>query len=319
VAPRSVEVLDQIDLTLHLATAACALVLLGTGPFIQYPSLSEVDPAFFTFSHGFAAIIAAIIWLGHLARVAMEWLEGRNPFGLLPNAGDFGQLLKGVAHGAGFGKEPPLRGRYNYREKVPYIFFVTLFPVMAATGYLVANPSKLSGLLGPSGLMAAVAIHSSIGLLLVLPLIWHIYFSMFEPGVLWFNGALFSGRMEFSKLYAKRPDWGREILGGFDDLKEQKSEEKPKEVTVEDLLEAGNEAARSGDHKMAAYHFLKALELYPGYSQALFNLGVVLYKSGDFRRSRLVLEKFLAQDPFGPASPKARELLDKIRVEEARK
>lgn len=310
--PQKVEVLDQIDLMLHFFAMAAVVMALATGPFLQFPGLSSVDPSSFGFAHGAAGITALLVWVFHFSRVTIEWLEGRNPWGLLPGTSDAKAMFRGVAGGFGAGA-PPERGRFNYRERFSYAAFVLAAPVMVFTGYVVGHPSRFSGLLGPSGVMGSATLHSALGLLILLPLIWHLYFALLQPGNLWFNGSFITGKIPFERALRVRPDWARgiieEITAGLEPPKETEEEE----VTVESLLEKGNEAAREGQYKVACYHFLKALELYPGYSQALYNLGVVLYKSGDFKRSAIVLEKFLTQDPFGPASGKARELIGEMK------
>jgi cytochrome b subunit of formate dehydrogenase len=310
--PQKVEVLDQIDLILHFFAIVAVVMALATGPFLQLPGLSSVDPASFGFTHGAAGIIGLLVWVFHFSRVTIEWLEGRSPWGLLPGIKDVKEMLRGTASGFGAGA-PPQRGRFSYRERFSYAGFVLAAPLMVVTGYIVGHPTRFSGLLGPSGVMGAATLHSALGLLILLPLVWHLYFALFQPGMLWINGSFITGKTTFERVLRVRPDWARsiieEITAGLEPPKEPENEE----VTVESLLEKGNQAAREGQYKVACYHFLKALELYPGYSQALYNLGVVLKKSGDTKRSIMVLEKFLKQDPFGPASGKARELIDEMK------
>lgn len=104
-----------------------------------------------------------------------------------------------------------------------------------------------------------------------------------------------------------RPGWAEELLKAAsvsDDGHEIESA-----PSVAELLSRGNEAAKEGDYERAKSLFEEALDRFPGYSQALFNLAVVLVRMEDKEQAAVRLREYLSQDAFGPAADKARALL----------
>ena len=58
--------------------------------------------------------------------------------------------------------------------------------------------------------------------------------------------------------------------------------------------------------------FEDALILYPGYSQARFNLGVARWKSGKEDLAEEQFRMFIDMDPFNPMAEKARDMLGSL-------
>jgi tetratricopeptide (TPR) repeat protein len=264
--------------------------------------------------HGSLAAAALTAWVLHLARVLIQWLESGSRWGLLLRPGDFLEMARGAAWGFGFGRTPPRRGRFNYRERFSYTVFLSALPLMAVTGLAFGQPARFHGLLGNGGLMAAASLHAGLGLGLVLVLAWHLFFALLQPGMLWMNLSWITGRLPWEKVERVRPDWAAEILGGFGEETVLSAPEPDEAVSAEDLLNRGNEAARQGKFRVAVQFYDQALALYPGYSQALFNLGVALCRLNERDRAREVLQHYLAEDQFGSMSDQARMLLRRLGV-----
>lgn len=136
--------------------------------------------------------------------------------------------------------------------------------------------------------------------------------------MLWLNLSWITGRLDWEKAERVRPDWAAEILGGFTDGADAPPAEPDEAVSAEDLLNQGNAAAHQGKYRVAVQFYDQALALYPGYSQALFNLGVALTRLNERERAREVLQHYLAEDQFGPMSAQARMLLRRLGVSAAR-
>ncbi|GAB6061288.1 tetratricopeptide repeat protein [Deferrisoma palaeochoriense] len=301
--PRTVEVLDPVDRGLHFMATAGVLGALATGPALETPALGAgwpVDPGFL---HGVSAFLVALAAGLHLVRVALWWLEGRNPWGLVPRPGDLADLVRACLPWA----KPPPRGRFSHRERFGYLGFWIGLLGLGITGWAVAHPGVVVEGVGPANLVRAARIHSALGLGLLLPLGWHLYFALVAPEKLPWNAAWITGRVSWYLAARAWPTWVGET--------ERPAEEEPRPPSVEDLLARGNQAAREGRWDEAAAAYREALALYPGYSQALFNLGAVYAKAGRTADARETLERFLEQDPFSPAAPRARELLSSLGVD----
>ena len=63
-------------------------------------------------------------------------------------------------------------------------------------------------------------------------------------------------------------------------------------------------------------HYRKALERYPGYSQARYNMAVVLRKMGERAMAVENFRQFLQDDPFHPLARRAQEYIIEIEKEE---
>ncbi|MEW6487888.1 MAG: tetratricopeptide repeat protein [Thermodesulfobacteriota bacterium] len=314
--PARVEVLDPVDRWLHLGAALGGLGALATGPFLESPSLaSGFGPAAGALGslHGWCAGALLLAWALHLTRICLAWLEGRTPLGLLLRPGDLAALVRCLAWNLRVAREPPLPGRFSYRERLPYTALLLAVPVLGATGWAVSHPATAFRVLGAQGLLAAAQAHASAGVLLVPFVVWHVYFAHLQPGVLFWNGAWLTGQSPWTRVAALRPGWARELAADAAPARDR-TQEAP---SVESLLETGNRAAREGRLDVAEEAFLEALRLYPAYSQALFNLGVVRSRRGDRAGAADALERFLEADPFGPVSGRARTLLGELRGEPA--
>lgn len=314
--PAHVEIMDPVDRWLHLAVAVGVTGALVSGPFLESPALTRrvgAEAANIGAFHGGCAFVALMAWAFHLVRVCLSWLEGRNPLGLLPRPGDLAGLMRGIAWNLGIVSERPRYGRFSYRERVPYGMFLVALPLLILTGWAVAHPGQAVRV-GPRVLLIAASVHSATGLLVVPFLLWHLFFALLQPKALYWNGSWLTGRAPWARVEGMRPDWAREIAEEITPESLPEIEEAP---SVEVLLERGNREAVGGRFPEAERAYEEALHLYPGYSQALFNLGVVRSRAGNVSGAIQALEEFLKQDPFSQMAPKAREVLQELRGEQA--
>jgi len=313
--PSHIEVLDPIDRWLHLGAIAGLLGSLATGPILEWPASWPpwmASAAWITLVHGLSATLIVLALAFHLVRVCLAWLEGENPsslLALLARPADVREFLSSLSGQLSRQQTVRLWGRFSFRERFPYTFFILAFPLLAATGWAVGHPSRAAGIIGADGVLLLARAHSIMGGLSVPILLWHVYFTSSRPEALYWNSAWLTGRVRWERVESMWPGWAREIR------EELAPSTAPEEETpsVEELLERGNAAAHRGDYTMAQEAFAEALRLYPGYSQAWFNLAVVRYRAGDAAGATEAIESFLSRDPFGPMSQKARELLARIQ------
>ena len=311
-APSHVEVLDPVDRWLHLAAILGFAGAMLSAPLLELPRLAlqlGIDKTSLVAVHGLCGALLLALWSFHLVRICLAWLEGRDPTGLLPRPADFGALAGTLLRGSSAAP----RNRFTFRERFPYLFFLLAVPILSVSGWAVAHPATVVGMLGGRGLLTTAALHSAVGLLCVPPLVWHLYFAQLQPGVLFWNSAWLTGRSAWPKVLATRPEWAASLVRQYQPENALETEI----PSVEALLAAGNTAGQQGEFKEAAASYRQALELYPGYAQAWFNLGVVLFRGGDHPGADQALRQFLQQDPFGPMASKAREILARLEGEGA--
>ncbi len=303
--PAFLEVLTPVDRWTHAAAVVGVVGALATGPLVESPAWAEAIglPGGAGTAHGVFAALAAAAWVLHLVRVCLEWLEGRNPWGLVPRPSDAAELARTLVRGPDPGRE-----RYSYRERLPYAALLLAVPALVATGWAVGHPAAAVVALGPDGLLATARVHAAVGGLAMPVVLWHLYFAVLAPEQLWWNPAWLTGRVPWDLARRAWPGWTARIEAELALAGNRQPDEAP---SVQDLLEAGNRAARDGDLSAAAAAFQEALDLYPGYPQARFNLGVTLLRAGDRDGARQALRGVLEQDPFGPAADRARELLSR--------
>ncbi len=312
--PASVEVLDSVDRLLHGLAALGVLGALATGVVAESPALAAaagLDHRVVRAAHGAFGAAAVAAWVLHGVRLCLAWLGGESTWGLMPRWRDLGAFGRALGWGLGLARERPAWGRFSYRERVPYGLQLVLLPALAGTGWLVAHPAWGVGLLGAQGLVQVAALHAAGGALLVPVVLWHLFFAHGQPGALFWNGAWIHGRAPWWRVERLRPGWARELGTSVTPVAGAAAT-----VDVEALLDRGNRAAREHRWAEAEAAYREALEVYPGYAQALFNLGVVRARAGDRRGAREALESFVAKDPFGPAADRAREVLRQLGEED---
>lgn len=292
-----VTVFDSKNLLFHGLGATSLIGAVATGLIARGDVSRTVN-----LLHALFAFSAVAVWTLHLARAALNYLKGA-PLTLLAGPGDAAALLKTLTLRPGAGNPPPGEP-HSYREKIPYTAQMALLPLLVLTGLAAAHPSAFFGILGATGLVSAASSHLILADASLLFLAFHLYFAMLRPEALWLNASFITGKKTMERHLAMKP-W----LAEEPESETGPGTEEERVPTVEELLNEGNLAAREGKFKEAAGLFTRALELYPGYPQALFNLGACLRKTGENRRAREILEEYLKQDAFGPASARAREIL----------
>ena len=98
---------------------------------------------------------------------------------------------------------------------------------------------------------------------------------------------------------------------------------KKEQKLLEDYLNEGNELAKNKSYAEAIEKYKEAINIYPNYSQARFNLGVVYKKNNEFAEAINAFKEFIAMDPFNvmvaPAKKGVIELTKELEKAEAEK
>lgn len=302
--PSTYRVFEKADVYLHLAGGLLLISALATG---------RLGAGSLGFLHGALGSFALAAFAVHAAKGLAGWLTGKHQLTLVAGSRDMADLGRGVLANLGLGKMVPKTHR-SYRQRLPYTAILVSAPLLAATGVLAALPGFTSGQFGPGGLLLTVGLHGFFAALAGSALLWHIAFSHLT-GEGWNLKPLFTGEKTWEEFAERYPDGYRELTaaeeGGAKPL--EQAAEGP---GVEELLVSGNALAAKGDFNAAADAFREALVRYPGYPQALFNLGACLYKAGETGEAKEILQQYLEQDAFGQASERARALLKEIAGKE---
>lgn len=308
--------LTPADVWIHGAAVVGSVAVFATAPLVQSPALAEglgVGLKIAPTVHAAGAGLLGLAAIFHAARLCLAWLSGQSPSGLLPRGADLAELLHALSFGAGLRPTGPALGRFSYREKIPYLAFWMALPFLWATGLAAGHPAAAVGITGAQGLASLASLHGALGLLVVPLFFWHLFFAHFQPGVLFWNAVWLTGKATVEQVERTRPGWIHS-LHPAEETAPQTETEAEKAASVERVLADGNRAAREGRYGDAERLYAEALERYPGYSQALFNLAVVRLRAGSHEAAKEALVRFLEQDPFNPMAEKARKMIDEIEA-----
>jgi hypothetical protein len=214
----------------------------------------------------------------------------------------------------------PVDGKYAPWEKGDYFLILLWSVLLAATGVVLRWPGRL-GVPGPHAYFWLKILHAGCGAAWVVHL-----FSVHVPAR-WlrsertFRKAVFVGVVPLEDVLS-RPGWISDLVAAgvlVPVPTETVSEERLESQKVRDRLEEGNMHAREGRFEEAAACFEEAIRLYPEYSQARYNLGIVRMRQGKTDLAASQFRRFLEMDPFNPMAERAKEMLKDLASEGGRK
>lgn len=233
--------------------------------------------------------------------------------------GDFGVALAGMRFLLGDAAAPPEAGEYRPSQKVFYWWTLAALALLGATGAGVGFWSRFGSL---TLLPQIATLHRGCALLLLVTILWHLYGALTWEGRWWPEWSWISGEMAAEKARLKVPGAWRRHLGeesarvdaGVEVAPEEKARERQsrEKAQVQEELEKGNRLALEERYVEALYHYRRALELYPDYSQARYNMARVLVRMGEREMAREAYQQFLAADPFHTLARKAQEAIREL-------
>lgn len=279
--------------------------------------------------HQWAGMAAGILVIYHVTYLLVRgYVEGRNwpTFPLAFRKGDLGELRRQA--GFVFGREEirPAGDVFRVSQKALYWGTGLFLAALTVTGLVVGMWENLGayGFLPLVGF--AARLHRGMSLVLTAVFLWHLYGVLtwegrFAPQWSWLTGNM---RPELSAAIV--PGHHRNILQQEEERLASTSKKSVEEAeqearqmerdAVEEDLQAGNHLARDEKFVDALFHYRRALERYPGYSQARYNMAIVLRKMGERKMAVESFRQFLKDDPFHPLARKAQEIIADIEKEE---
>lgn len=220
---------------------------------------------------------------------------------------------------AGRAPARPAAGEYRVSQKAFYWWCVLGTAALAGTGIAILFWERLGTLRALATLADA---HRGLALLLLSTCLWHLYGALVWDGRWWPEWSWLGGTLDPEKALLKVPGaWRRHLaeeselagaarMGAADEqLRARQVHEKEE---VQDELERGNRLALEERYVEALHHYRRALELYPGYSQALYNMARVLERMGERGMAGERYRQFLDADPFHPLARKAQSALREL-------
>lgn len=257
------------------------------------------------------------------------YVEGRHlsSFPLSWRGRDWKELKEEASFLWGKGERPEA-GIFRVSQKFLYWGTGLFLLGLAATGTAVGFWEYLGSHVYLSSLGFMAHLHRGLALLLLGSVLWHLYGTLvwegaWTPQWTWLSGTIPEELARdkvpgFYREYVKQQEVRRNniLRKSAGDLDED--ERRLEREQVEGDLQEGNRLATEEQYVDALYHYRRALEQYPGYSQARYNMAVVLRKMGERAMARDNFLQFLREDPFHPLARKAQEFIAELEEEERR-
>jgi tetratricopeptide (TPR) repeat protein len=240
-------------------------------------------------------------------------------FPLRWSGGDLEAALTGMRSLLGGTASLPEADEYRPSQKAFYWWTLAAVALLGTTGIVIAFWGRYGSL---SLLPQLAALHRGCALLLLVSILWHLYGVLTWEGRWWPEWSWITGSLSAEKASVKVPGaWRRHLreesaradtgVGAAPEekVRERQSQEK---AQVQEELEKGNRFALEERYVEALYHYRRALELYPDYSQARYNMARILARMGEREMAREAYQQFLAADPFHSLARKAQEAIREL-------
>ncbi|HWR97673.1 MAG TPA: cytochrome b/b6 domain-containing protein, partial [Candidatus Methanoperedens sp.] len=268
---------------------------------------------------GFAALALLVYHLLYLTVRGYVEARGWSTFPLRWARGDWAAVAAEFRYLAGRTAERPEAGEFRVSQRAFYWWCLAATLALAVTGIGVGYWERLGSL----GLLTPLAqAHRGCALVFLATCLWHLHGVLVWEGLWWPEWSWLGGSLDAEKAQRKVPGaWRRHLekqgelaaaaqISAPDERVRARQVQEKEEVQAE--LERGNTLALEERYVEALHHYRRALELYPGYSQALYNMARVLARMGERQMARETYRQFLDADPFHPLARKAQEAVREL-------
>ncbi len=301
VVKKEVKKYATVDVIIHHAALALGAILIITGVGVKFWS-----GGFWEVSHFWAGVLFSIVVVSHLCVLIARGVTKDIPIGRFPflfSVREFLNYLKGIGG---------MDAKFSVPERVDYFSLMFFSVVVSASGIFLRFPNLLPGRGGIDVVFTMLSVHftSAVGFTF-----WVVAVHVLNTVVSPFPGNdpmyIFGREVDIEAVREHRPGWFEELEreGAVEVLKEEDPEEKIDREKVESLLNEGNRNFREGNFEDAERLYREAIALYPAYSQAHYNLAVLLKKMGRYAEAIGQCRRFLEVDPFHPLSIRVKEMI----------
>lgn len=268
---------------------------------------------------GFGALALLAYHLLYLGVRGYVESSGWSDFPLRWTGRDWTAAADEIRYVLGAAAGRPEADEYRVSQKALYWWTLAAGLALGATGIGVGYWESFGSL---RLLPHLVALHGGLGSVSAAVVLWHLYGALTWEGCWWPEWSWLSGTLDAQKAQRKVPGAYRRHLAelaeretegrppGADERTRERHLQEKEEVQAE--LELGNRLALEERYVESLHHYRRALELYPGYSQALYNMARVLARMGERDMARETYRQFLDADPFHPLSRKAQEAIREL-------
>jgi cytochrome b subunit of formate dehydrogenase len=156
--------------------------------------------------HRVAAVLFVLTAFWHVFYLTTE-RGGRFLKDIFPRPSDASQFLQMIRYNLGLSSEKPRFGRFAYVEKMEYWALVWGTLIMVVSGFFLWF-NNIAVMLFPKGFLdVMVVFHYYEAWLAILSiLIWHMYSTVFSPGVYPMNPSWYTGKMPYEVYRHEHPD-----------------------------------------------------------------------------------------------------------------
>ncbi len=154
--------------------------------------------------HRYTGLIFAVFTVVHLitGMIIIYRGGGRD---IMITRKDFDDIIQNLRYYIGMEHLPALCGRYTYKQKFEYWGIITGTMLMVMSGLILRFPSQSTDFFSGQCIPIAKMIHTNHAVVMSIIVSWHIYNSIFSPGVFPFNRSIFTGYISRSRMVREHP------------------------------------------------------------------------------------------------------------------
>lgn len=206
----------------HGLLASSFIILVITGFMLRYPEawwveiLRGISNNLFEWRsllHRIAGVVMVFAGIWHVIYVLFTERGRQVLKDITPRWHDVTDAIGTIRYHLGLTKDRPLFRRFSYIEKVEYWAMMWGSILMAVTGFLLWFDNFTMGLFTKLGFDIFRIIHLYEAILATLAIIvWHFYFTIFNPAVYPMNMAWLTGKMSEDEMLHEHPLELKEII-----------------------------------------------------------------------------------------------------------
>lgn len=150
----------------------------------------------------------------HLGYVAYLLFRRHSKLSMLPTLKDARDIVATLKYSFGFTDRPPQFGRFDYRQKFEYWGIMFGSAIIIISGFFLTYPVLVTRVFPGQFVAAAKEFHGNEAMLAVLTVvIWHLYDTIFKPGIFPSDTSIFSGKISRKRMLEEHPLEYAELAG----------------------------------------------------------------------------------------------------------
>jgi cytochrome b subunit of formate dehydrogenase len=284
---------------------AIVFVLLFLTGFLKFAGAGAIFGA----AHIVSGYIFLALFFLHIIYLVVQGISKDIPVDEIPfyiRFSEIGKYLRG---------EKERYGKFSFPERFDYLSLMILSTVACVTGLFLRLPQFIPGMADVTTVYSISKIHYFTGIAISFWVFgYHLYFTVIQPLPGNAPSNIFGKDITPENVLRFRPRWyeSLERNGIIETVEERVDKDKVDREKVTALLSEGNEFFKRGDYHRAEILYLQAIDLYPSYSQAQYNLAMLYIKTGETGKAIREYRRFLEIDPFNPLASQVKRKLKEL-------